>query len=282
VIAGVATGVLVLAVAWPAPGAGRRAPSDRRDGSAWLRQSGLDVSMGRFVATSVGVGLAAFVLVLGVTGLVWVAVPPALAVAGMPGLFYARRRAARLATTTAAWPDALRDLSASVAAGMSLGRSLEHLAASGPAPIREAMAGYRTAARSLGPVAALDVVRARLADPLADRVVDVLAVAHERGGSAVPRLLSDLAESTAEDIRVAEEIRTESLEQRINARAVFVLPWLVLVLLCARDGPFRDFYASGAGVLVIAVAGMLSAVGALVVGRLGRQEDEPRVIGSRA
>jgi hypothetical protein len=31
---------------------------------------------------------------------------------------------------------------------------------------------------------------------------------------------------------------------KINARAVLVLPWLVLVALTIRDGPFRDFYRS--------------------------------------
>lgn len=280
-IAGIASGALVLAVGFLVVGDGRSARVDRPDRSAWLRQSGLEVTMGRFVATSIGVGALAFVLVLGLTGLAWVAIPPALAVAGLPGMFYARRRANRLAATSAAWPDALRDLSASVSAGMSLGRSLEHLAASGPAPIREVMAGYRSTARTLGPVAALDMLRERLADPVADRIVEVLRVAYERGGSAVPQLLADLAESTAEDLRVEEEVRTESLEQRINARAVFVLPWLVLVLLCARDGPFREFYASGGGALVIAVAAVLSAVGAAVVGRLGRREVEPRVVGGR-
>jgi tight adherence protein B len=125
------------------------------------------------------------------------------------------------------------------------------------------------------------MLRERLADPVADRVIEVLRVAYERGGSAVPQLLADLAESTADDLRVEDEIRTESLEQRINARAVFVLPWLVLVLLCARDGPFREFYASGGGALVIAIAAVLSAVGAVVVGRLGRREVEPRVVGGR-
>lgn len=283
-IAGIATGALVLVLGLTFPGLPSRTNTDRgprRDVSTWLRQSGLDVTPGRFVSTSLGVGLGTFVLVLGLTGLPWVALPPALAVATLPAAFYGRRRANRLEASRAAWPDALRDLAASVSAGMSLGRSMEHLAESGPAAIRGAMAGYPSTARSLGVPAALERLRGRLADPLTDRVVEVLRVAHERGGSAVPRLLGDLADATAEDLRVDEEIRTESLEQRINARAVFVLPWLVLVLLCAREGPFRDFYASTAGVVVISVAALVSGLGAVLVGRLGRREVEPRVVGGR-
>lgn len=278
-IAGLTTGLLVLVIGLGATRSDTpRGPVERR---SWFEQLGLGVGAGRFVGTSIAAGLVAFGVVVGLTGIVWVAVPPAVAVAAIPALFHSRRRARRLGATAAAWPDALRDLSASVAAGMSLTRSLDHLATSGPPAIREVMVGYPATARSLGPVAALEVLRERMADPVADRVIEVLRVAHERGGSAVPRLLADLAEATAEDLRVEEEIATESLEQRINARAVFVLPWFVLVLLCARDGPFRDFYASTSGLVVIAVAACLSAVGAAIVGRLGRRELEPRVIGGR-
>lgn len=278
-IAGLATGALVLVVGLAAVGTGRAGSRSRRERRAWY--AGLDVPPGRLLAASLGAAAATFLLGLGLTGIVWVALPPAIAVGLLPGLYWSRRRAVRLAATAAAWPDALRDLSASVAAGLSLTRSLEALATSGPPPIREAMAGYPAAARALGVLPALEVVRARLADPVADRVIEVLRVAHERGGSAVPRLLADLADATGEDLRVEEEIRTESLEQRINARAVFVLPWLVLLLLCAREGPFRDFYASPAGLAVIAAGAGLSAIGAVVVGRLARREMEPRVIGGR-
>jgi len=79
-----------------------------------------------------------------------------------------------------------------------------------------------------------------------------------------------------------EEIRTQALEQKINARAVFILPWLVLVALTIRDGAFRDFYRSPAGVLVILIAAALSAVGMLLVARLGRDPEEPRVFAGGA
>ena len=36
---------------------------------------------------------------------------------------------------------------------------------------------------------------------------------------------------------------------RINARAVMVLPWCVLVALTARPGAFRTFYQSSGGVV---------------------------------
>ena len=66
---------------------------------------------------------------------------------------------------------------------------------------------------------------------------------------------------------------------RINARAVVVLPWFVLVALTARPGPFRDFYRSTGGVVTLFLAAGLTLVGVLVLGRLGREPAEERVFG---
>ena len=42
--------------------------------------------------------------------------------------------------------------------------------------------------------------------------------------------------ATTKDVKVLDEIEAEGLEMKINARAVLVMPWLVLVAL---DAPRR-------------------------------------------
>jgi hypothetical protein len=69
---------------------------------------------------------------------------------------------------------------------------------------------------------------------------------------------------------------------KINARAVLVLPWLVLVALTIRDGPFRDFYRSTGGLVVVLIAGLLSLAGGFLIARLARSRAEQRVFGSGA
>ena len=177
-----------------------------------------------------------------------------------------------------AWPDALRDLSASVAAGRSLGQSIGSLATSGPEPIREVFARFPESARLLGTVAALELVRAELADPASDRIIEVLELAHERGGSILRAILDDLIEASTRDLKLLDAIETEGLEMRINSRAVIVLPWLVLIALTARPGAFRDFYSSSGGLVTVAAAGVLTLVSVVVLGRLGREVFEPRVL----
>ena len=274
--AAVATGLAAGGLAWLVA---TRPPSIRRPKSS--RLPGLDVSPRQFWVTAVGVGLATYLVVFALTSLVVVSLVPALVVATMPRAYFSRKRSLRLAQIQEAWPDGLRDLLSSVRAGSSLPSAIENLAFLGPEPLREAFQGFDVYSRSLGVVPALEIVKDDLADPTSDRVLEVLILAYERGGSVVPEILSDLADATTRDLWTLEEIRTEVLEQKINSRVVFVLPWVVLVAMTARSGPFREFYSSPAGLLVVAIGGVMSVIGVVIASRLGAQPSEPRVFVGR-
>lgn len=245
------------------------------------RLPGLDISPVQFWMTVLGVAGAAYFVVLALTGLVVVSLVPALVVATLPKAYFSRKRSQRLTQVQEAWPDGLRDLLSSVRSGASLPSALENLAVFGPAPLREAFGGFDVYSRSLGVVAALELIKEDLADPTSDRIIEVLILAYERGGTVVPEILKDLAEATTRDIWTLEQVRTEALEQKINSRVVFVLPWLVLIAITARAGAFRDFYSSSAGFLVVAIGGVMSLVGVAIASRLGSQPSEPRVFGGR-
>jgi Flp pilus assembly protein TadB len=131
----------------------------------WLNQAGVAVTPTQFVAGSVAVGAVAFVAIVAVTGAPLVALVPAAGVAALPRAYFARKRTAHLQRVQAAWPDGLRDLIASIAAGRSLPQALNALAASGPAPLQEAFARFPMLARMLGTVPALEVVKEELTDP---------------------------------------------------------------------------------------------------------------------
>lgn len=238
---------------------------------------GLDVSPTQFWMTVAGTAALAFSVVYALTELVVVSLVPALVVATLPRAYFTRKRAQRLARVQEAWPDGLRDMVASVRSGSSLSSAIEHLATFGPEPLREAFQGFDVYSRSLGVVQALELVRDDIADPTADRVIEVLILAHERGGTVVPSILEDLAEATTKDLWTMEQVRTEALEQKINSRVVFILPWVVLVAMTARSGAFREFYSSSVGLVVVAVGGLMSLAGVAIASRLGAQQDEPRV-----
>lgn len=251
------------------------------DRASWLRQAGLPWRPWQFHGLAALGGGTALLLLTGLTGAVGVAAVPAFFCAGLPYAVAARRRERRLRAVAEAWPDGLRELVAAVTAGMALSQALAALSSSGAPALREAFAGFEGLARAAGVVAALEAIKADLADPTSDRIIEVLTLAYERGGALVTDILRDLADATTDDLRTAEAIATASLEQRINARAVFALPWIVLLVLTARPGPFRDFYRTGGGLLVVGFGALVSALGITLVSRFARQPIEPRVLAGR-
>jgi len=256
-------------------------PSPRRARNRlWFQQAGAGLTPARFWAGSVAAGLLALLVLVALTGSIFVALVPAVAVGLFPRGYFARRRRLRMQQVQIAWPDGLRDIVASISAGRSLTQAVNSLAATGPPALRDAFVRFPELARVLGTGPALELVEEELADPTSDRVIEVLLLAHERGGPIVRRVLEDLIDATTRDLKLLDALETEGLEMRINSRAVVVLPWLVLVALTARAGPFRDFYRSSGGLVTLVVAACLTAVGMFFLGRLGRDEDEPRIFGS--
>ena len=259
-------------------GPGPRRPAGRWQ--LWLDQAGARLSPRQFVTGAIAVGLLAFLMLGALTRTPGVALMPAIALGCLPGAFFARQRATRLRAVQLAWPDALRELSSSIAAGLSLDRALAELAEVGPAPIRVAFARFPMLSRALGPVAALEVMKEELAHPTSDRVIEVLILAQRRGGQVLLTILEELIEATTDDLNTQEEIKTNALEGKINARIVFALPWFVLLLLVARPGPFQGFYRSPGGLVIVVVAAIWSLVGLWLVQRFARLRGEPRVFGS--
>lgn len=168
-----------------------------------------------------------------------VAVVPAAVIASLPRAWFGRQRARLARERLSAWPQALRDLVAHLEAPMSLHRSLVELGRSGPEPLRGVWRRYAVLTAALDTRAALGALRDQLADPVSDRIFEVLLVAHEQGASVTVDVLRDLAAATTADLRLAEQIETAQLEQRIEARSCVVLPFLVLVLLCSSSAPYR-------------------------------------------
>lgn len=232
----------------------------------------------RLLAISAGAGATAFVTVWILSGAWPVGVVPALAVGLAPRGWAGRQSRKLAAERVAAWPDALRDLVAHLQAPMSLHRALVELGRSGPAQLRPAWRRYEQLSAALDSRAALEAVRGVLSDPVSDRVVEVLLLAQRQGESVVLDVLRDLAASIAQDVRLSEEMETAQLERRIEARAAAVLPFAVLVLLTSTSEPYRDFYSSARGLVVILVGGAMVMAGSVAIARLGRQPGEERVL----
>lgn len=272
-----ALGVLFgLAPAWLRPTIGERRSEARwRD---WLHQAGVDVSPLQFASVSVGLAALVGLIVVFVVGVPVLAVIAGGVTLALPRLVFARRREVLIRQRLSAWPDALRDLVGHLRSSHSIHVALCEVGRSGPVALRPYFNRYAGLAVALDHRTALEVVREELADPLSDRIIEVLLVAFDQGSSLVIDILEDLAVSSAHDLRLVAEIETLQLETKLEARGAAVLPFAVLAMLCAFTPGYRDFYTSPLGWIVVGLGAAMALAGLFAIQRLGRVPSEERIL----
>lgn len=250
----------------------RRSPRQPHGSSQaeWLAQAGAIVSAGQLWTATAMATLFVGAAVLAVTGTIAVALPPAIAVGALPWAHLAAQRNRRLRERVAAWPDALRTLVAELDGGRSLHEALMQLQTSGPGELRPVFARYAALVPSVDQRAALEAIRWEMAEPVTDCVVEVLATALTAGSSTARIVLQELATHVTDEVQALERTRSLSLEQRLSARAVLVLPYLVLVALCIQAGDYRNFYRSAPGIAIALGGGLVSVAGMATVSRLSQ------------
>ena len=141
----------------------------------------------------------------------------------------ARRRRAELREV---WPDVVDNLASAIRAGLSLPDALSQLGARGPAPLRRPFGQFADDYRSTGRFHdSLDALKARLADPTGDRIVESLRIAREVGGTDLGRLLRTLSAFLRDDLRVRAELETRQGWVANAARLAVAGPWVLLALL---------------------------------------------------
>ncbi|VEG27132.1 type II secretion system F family protein [Actinomyces howellii] len=231
-----------------------------------------------FVAGSLVLGLVVALGFLGASGAWSIAIAFGTIAAGAPFAAVSSRARARRTSLREVWPEAIDTLVSGVRAGMSLPEALANLAERGPEAVREELRAfavdYATTARF---DLALDRLKARFADPVADRIVEALRLAHEVGGSDLGALLRSLSRMLREDLRTRGELEARQSWTVNGARVAVAAPWLVLALLSTRPQAAAA-YATTAGALVLLVGAVTSVVAYRLMLRLGRLPEEDRVL----
>jgi tight adherence protein B len=278
---GLLFGVGLLLIAspflWPrtASARSRRSPLD-----GWrtrLTQAGLGrVAVGVPIAVSVLAGLVAAAVVFAVAPVPALALGAAGLGAAVPlAVLSARARALRK-TLRLAWPDLVDHLVSGIRAGLPLAEAVGALAEVGPVETRVAFRTFERRAIGSGNLAsALDGLKADLADPIADRIVETLKMAREVGGSELPSVLRALATSLRADAAVRSEVEARQSWVRGAARLGVVAPWVVLLLLASRPEAAAS-YNSPPGLVLLGVGLIVTVVAYRVMIALGRLPDERR------
>jgi tight adherence protein B len=245
-----------------------------------LTQAGLErVGIPTVVVVSVVLGIAAAALVFAVVPVVAVAGAAGILVLLLPAAVIVWRARAHRRATRVVWPDVVDHLVSAVRSGLALPESVVTLAESGPPITRAAFAGFERDYRMTGGFAdSLDRLKDRLADPVADRIIETLRMSREVGGNELTTVLRNLATYLRQDAAIRSEVEARQSWVVNAARLGVAAPWIVLLLLSTRPEAAAA-YNSPTGIAVILVGLGLSAVAYRIMIGIGRLPEERRWFG---
>lgn len=244
-----------------------------------IDRAGLDrVSPSAIIGACVALAFVAALLVVAISGVAVLALLAGVVFGYLPIAVLRRRARSRSVALRSAWPDAVDMLASAVRAGMSLPEAVIDLGVRGPEALRPAFKAFAADYRAGGSFAvALDQLKSRLGDPVADRVIVSLGIAREVGGTDLGRVLATLSDFLRQDARARGEIEARQSWTVNAARVAVAAPWITLLLLCTRPETVAA-YSTATGALIILGSAAMSVVAYKVMTAIGKLPDEPRVL----
>ena len=176
----------------------------------------------------------------------------------------------------AVWPGLVDHLRQAVRSGAGVGDAVWALDDVVPTELRPSFDTYRQSLESGQTVAqALTRLKADIANPVADRIIEALRMAHEVGGPELPRILSDLQTSVRADWQVREDALAKQAWIRAASKLGVAAPWIVLVLISGRPET-QASYSEPAGIALLIVGAVVSGFAFKLMQKLGTLPQEKR------
>lgn len=228
-------------------------------------------------ALSAGLGLLAAVIVHSFSSAAVVALTLGVIVAFLPLVLLrsvAHRRRIQLREV---WPEVVDHINSAIRAGLSLPEALVQVGVKGPEALRPPFGEFARDYQASGDFgSALDRLKARLADPVGDRIVEGLRITRDVGGTDLGVLLRTLSAFLREDARTRAELEARQSWTVNAARLAVCAPWIVLLLLGTQPSAVAA-YQSAAGGAVLLGGLVASVVCYRVMLRIGALPEEKRV-----
>ncbi len=244
-----------------------------------LQQAGIThVTPVSLAVSAAGLALMVALLVFALTGAPAIAVCFALFSAYLPFALLRMRARRRAAVMRELWPDVVDHLRSAIRAGLSLPEALVQLGAKGPDQLRHEFTTFATDYRATGHFeGALQKLKASLADPVADRIIEALRLTRDVGGSDLGKLLGTLSEFLRDHARTRSELEARQSWTVNAARLAVAAPWIVLMLMATRPEAIAA-YNSPAGWAVLGGGLLISILCYRIMLRIGALPSEQRVL----
>lgn len=244
-----------------------------------LAQAGVAaVTPSALLAVSAGLGLLVFLAVAATSGAPVVAAVFGVMAAAAPRAAVTGRARRRRDLLRDVWPEVVDHLASGVRAGLALPEALGQLGDRGPEELREPFTRFAEDYRATGRFAeCLDVLKARLADPAADRIIEALRITRDVGGTDLGQLLRTLSRFLRDDARTRGELEARQSWTVGAARLAAAAPWVVLALLVTRGEAAQAFNSPAGGLVIVGGAGACVVAYRMML-RIGRLPEEARVL----
>lgn len=227
------------------------------------------------VAGALGVGFVVTLLIpIAILG------PLSAIASGMIAVaFMTRQRDQRHHRLRVAWPGVIDHIRAGIRSGSDVVRAVGALPSSLPPDIAAPLESFREdIGRGMSGDVALGEWGRRLADPVGDRIVEVLRMAHEVGGTDLPDVLNSLQRSVRADIAVRGDATAKQSWIRSAAVMALAAPWVVLVVIASRGDTVAS-YQSVEGSVVLLVGAVVSGIAYRMMRSIGSLPAQRRWVG---
>jgi len=242
-----------------------------------LVQAGLpQMSVLTFVVASVVLAIAVAAVVFALLPVSSLALAAGVVALVIPAVLVRTRARSRRRAARVVWPDVVDHLVSAVRSGLALPDGVVTLSHSGPPPTRAAFASFEADYRATGNFSlCLDRLKARLADPVADRILETLRMSREVGGSELTQVLRNLSAYLRQDAAIRSEVEARQSWVMNAARLGVAAPWIVLLLLSSRPEA-ASAYNTAAGGLLILGGLVVSVIAYRIMLAIGRLPEERR------
>ena len=275
---GIGALLVISPVLWPGTGL-PRAPSSGPVDVLRVRlvQAGLPrVSVTTFAVVSVILALLTATVTIALIPVTALGVAAGVVALVLPSVLVTSRSRSRRRATRVVWPDVVDHLVSAVRSGLALPDSVVTLAHAGPPITREAFAGFEAQYRATGNFSlCVSELKERLADPVADRILETLRMSREVGGTELTSVLRNLAAYVRQEAAIRSEVEARQSWVMNAARLGVAAPWIVLLLLATRPEAAVAYNTAAGGVLVIAGL-VVSVVAYRIMVAVGRIPEEHR------
>ncbi|WP_343317975.1 type II secretion system F family protein [Arthrobacter sp. TMP15] len=270
--------LLIWTACWDVPARLTR-PGRRSRLEVLLQRAGVShVTPASLSFSAAGLALLMALLIFAFSGVPAIALCFGLFSGYVPFAFLNMRARRRSAVMRELWPDVVDHLRSAIRAGLSLPEALAQLGSKGPIQLRTEFTAFGADYRATGHFeGALQKLKATLADPVSDRIIEALRLTRDVGGSDLGKLLGTLSEFLRDHARTRSELEARQSWTVNAARLAVAAPWIVLMLMATRPEAVGA-YNSPAGVAVLGGGLLISVLCYRVMLRIGALPEEQRVL----